>query len=123
MNEESLTKKEIFNKVKNHLLKQNERSLRDNDMDCAYRSPDGKTCAVGCLLLTYDSRIESCSILVLIAEDWEEEKEGDYLKLKELLVEAGVFNHLGLLQDLQALHDYSAPEIWDRKLDELEVTL
>lgn len=44
-----MTKQEIFNKVKKHLLSQNKRSRKSNGI-CAYRGPDNLKCAVGGLI-------------------------------------------------------------------------
>lgn len=59
-----MTLQEIYNKIKNHLLSQNERSLVcvGEEYVCAYRSDSGNLrCAVGALVTddAYDKRIEN----------------------------------------------------------------
>ena len=50
---------EIFDKVAAHLIKQGG-PARDENNDCAYRAPNGRTCAVGCLIpdSAYDPDME-----------------------------------------------------------------
>lgn len=43
-------KQKIFNKVVRHLLKQNKKSLKYDNITCAYRGKDGVQCAIGCLI-------------------------------------------------------------------------
>lgn len=47
-----MTDQEIFNRVWEHLNKQREASVLEttDNAVCAYRTPDGKMCAVGCLI-------------------------------------------------------------------------
>ena len=46
-----MTKQEIFDKVAVHLISQGCKSmLPDSPAVCAYRGPEGRTCAVGCLI-------------------------------------------------------------------------
>ncbi len=44
-----MTKQEIFDKVKAHLLAQGKRAV-NGDGNCMYRGMDGTKCAVGCLI-------------------------------------------------------------------------
>lgn len=44
------TDQEIVNKVTSYLFKQGRKSV-DKNGNCLYRSPDGRMCAIGCLLL------------------------------------------------------------------------
>ena len=43
-------KRQTFDKVKKHLLKQGERSMKADDSICVYHSKEGLKCAVGCLI-------------------------------------------------------------------------
>jgi hypothetical protein len=56
------TLQETFDKMVNHLRKQNSKSLLADERDdtCAYRGKDGKMCAVGCLIEDefYDPSLE-----------------------------------------------------------------
>lgn len=53
------TKKEIFSKVKTHLLTQNKTSENESGR-CLYRGPDKLKCAAGCLITDeqYDITME-----------------------------------------------------------------
>lgn len=99
-----MTDQEIFTKVKNHLLTQNAKSAREIDGACMYRGPNGRMCAVGCLI---PDELYSYSI---------ELNPVGYLP-KEIL------NHLGgnewLLQRLQSIHDLIEVEQWRNALSEL----
>lgn len=45
-----MTKQEIFNTVATHLFTQGVRASSPDGDFCFYRAPDGKKCAVGCLI-------------------------------------------------------------------------
>ncbi len=45
-----LNKQEVFTKVKNHLLKQKQKATTPDRAGCWYRTPDGRTCAIGCMI-------------------------------------------------------------------------
>ena len=45
---EQATAQQVFTQVKNHLLKQNEKSMINGI--CAYRGSNGLQCAAGCLM-------------------------------------------------------------------------
>lgn len=97
-----MTAQEIFNTVYAHLLKQNARAQRANGM-CAYLSPEGNRCAVGCLFTE---------------EEYVPAMEGDDplgLQHRGLLPDRLVPHRL-LLEDLQAIHDGSPPPEWPRRL-------
>lgn len=105
------TKKEVFDFVKAHLLKQNRRS--SNGYRCLYRHPTSETvnaCAVGCLIFD---------------EEYRENMEG--AGVGGLSVE--ILHHmpsfrpnndvLRLLNDLQGLHDRVAEHQWSDQLDNI----
>ena len=105
----SMTSKEVFNHVKNHLLTQGVRSLlsyrESKAVGCAYRD-NGKQlkCAAGCLISDqeYDSSIEG--------NTW------------TTLVNSGKVpsEHSMLIDELQRIHDVSSPEDWESELNSLE---
>lgn len=105
-----MKRREIFDKVKAHLLEQNERSSRINDMDtCLYRGPNGLKCAVGVLIPDdlYHPDMEQVSAEALRrswALPWRE--ADDYF-----------------IQELQEIHDSVLPENWPQELDKVEKTL
>lgn len=99
---EPLSRTEIFKRVREHLLTQNERA--EDDYGCRYRMPDGKRCAIGCLIP--DSLYST-----------EYEHEGiDSLPFVLLEYLGGLYNE-DFLQDLQNVHDGYTPESWPIELD------
>lgn len=58
-----LTRREVFDKVKAHLLAQGKVSVSDGD--CAYRGDDGLMCAAGCLIgdEDYSAEIEGYGVV------------------------------------------------------------
>jgi hypothetical protein len=104
---DSMTAQEIFDKVASHLLTQNARSVRGSSDICAYRSLDGKQCAVGCLIEP---------------EEYEEWMEG--MAIDDLLQQKNVpqtlhdrlNDHMRLLRDLQWIHDRRAIIEWSKQL-------
>lgn len=105
-----MTAQEVFDTVALHLLTQNAKSMLPPDEDfetCAYRSPDGRKCAVGCLIPDdkYDDRVERLNI-----EEVADLLGGD---TGELLLD-----HEDLLDALRQVHDDYDPERWR---DELRV--
>ena len=60
-----LTKQQIFDTVHKHLLTQNKKAVDINETaNCQYRTPEGLTCAVGCLISEdkYNKRWENKSV-------------------------------------------------------------
>lgn len=103
---EYLTKQEIFDKVKKHLLEQGEHAMED--LECRYRTAGGLKCAVGCLI---PDKIYNPSIEGLMVEDLDPK----YLPEVDPL-DAGSF---GLLEDLQYVHDEYPTDIWEEELEEV----
>ena len=100
------TKQEIFNQVKNHLLKQNSQSRTPGNhyssvsSICAYRGLNGNKCAGGCLI---DD------------EEYTKDFEGktwSQLLLKDLVPD----HHATFIRELQIIHDSYYPERWELKL-------
>lgn len=105
---------EVFNIVEKHLLEQNEKSYLcdDEDRSCAYRSERGLKCAVGCLFTdeAYDPAIEGKGIL---------HDERVQAVLEESLGFCPWPELLGLLDDLQGIHDNLNVEEWGQALASL----
>ena len=106
--------KQIINKVENHLLKQNAKSL-NSEANCRYRGDNGMSCAIGCLLPDeiYDPLIEGKGVL------------SDILKARLTHV-VGVQNtaknkKLELLGELQDVHDMYFVEHWPEELAKLRI--
>jgi hypothetical protein len=105
---------DVFNYVKEHLLKQNEKSVDPWSLSCHYRSQkeDGKVlmCAVGCLM---DDRFYS--------EEFENSSPND-LRVRQA-VESSINNwtyNVSLLSELQHIHDEYDPDNWSLRLEYLE---
>lgn len=97
------TEQEVFDQVKDHLLSQNEKSVRFGTKECVYRGPGGLTCAAGCLIGDdeYDTKFEDNTWYALHV---------DKLVPDE---------HYDLILKLQSIHDNEEPQDWPDKLEEL----
>lgn len=89
-----MTSKELFQRVKDHLLKQKVKSINSQGM-CRYLDEKGHKCAIGCLIENYQPEMEA----------WPVEKVVSRIGLNE---------HAVLLFALQWIHD---------NLDNWEVTV
>ena len=115
MKNDLVTDFDVFCYVRSHLLTQNKKSQiteQDDDIDemsntfCAYRSPDGLSCAVGCLIEDnhYSVGLEKNNVtdmavkaaIIKSLPDWEFNEE--------------------LLGDLQYVHDVVSIEKWEAHL-------
>ena len=98
-----MTNQEMFDKVCAHLLTQLSTSLDDTGT-CLYRGPDGKKCAIGCLIPDelYTEDLEKKEIRTLL----------DYsIGNSELSAYLSQFNK-DLLIRLQKTHDAYPPTEW-----------
>ena len=111
----STNQKELFNKVKTHLLMQKAKSKNWAGC-CMYRDGEEKRCALGCLISdeVYDEGLEGEGLC--------ERTSGVKAALEKSGVhfDEGVFD---MLCALQCLHDDSEPDTWATKLDDLEENL
>jgi len=101
-----MTSREVFDTVKAHLLAQGEKSAVGTD--CRYRDPEGRKCAIGCLVKDdlYNEALEGKNVL----------SESVLLALRG----SGVAFEPGLLLALQTTHDHFPPEDWPEQLAEIE---
>jgi hypothetical protein len=108
---------EIYDTVKEHMLKQNARSViirpslwtGEPYEACKYRDNDGRKCAVGCLIKD---------------EFYHPSMEGSLANALPMLVKSGVAVEEGdttyeFLLDLQRTHDGSNVENWKIALEEV----
>ena len=100
---ETATAEEVFTQVRDHLLKQGEKSYGSGG--CLYRS-NGLRCAAGCLIADDEYQPKEME-----GEDWEG------LVVKGLAPMA----HCELISRLQWIHDNYAPHRWERLLREVEL--
>ena len=112
-NQRGYKMKEIFDRVKTHLLEQGARARHSTGV-CAYRAPNGLKCAVGCLITdeAYNDGLEGKNV-----------KSGRVLPA---LIVSGISTDsttLHMLTSLQSIHDREAPANWERELAHLEADL
>ena len=113
-----LTEREIFDKVKNHLLAQGKRSTKiDPTVEispCAYRGTDGLKCAIGCLIpdKLYFASLEGNDVQQLAYEHPEVFPNIEFTP-----------EIISMLYELQIIHDSEDPEIWEAALNQLELEL
>lgn len=105
-----MNKREVFDKVKTHLLSQMLRSVDTAGRMCAYRGAGGLKCAVGCLIPDdlYTPKIEG---------------GGPFSPKLDLILDKlglGDVEMKSFLSELQRIHDNFAAEDWAACLDELE---
>jgi len=102
-----MTPQDIFNKVAEHLLKQNARCQNDED-SCKYRGENNTSCAVGCLLpdSLYSIIMEGETIIGLFEK---------FPKVKTFLGAKNTY----LLRKLQDIHDDEKVENWSILLIEV----
>lgn len=126
-----MTDREIFERVRAHLLKQNARSgivVTDEDgedsTECRYRGPDGMMCAVGCLITdeAYDEAMESALVPGVENGVWVSLGPTSSVAAVSALNASGIparYSTMRLLYNLQSLHDSSPVVNWKSKLDEM----
>lgn len=100
------TLQETFDKIVDHLRKQNSKSLMEAPRDdtCAYRGKDGKMCAVGCLIEDefYDPSLEGNIV-------YDE-------KVKNALRNSGYYiddKFIQLMDSMQKCHDGKDVKDWE----------
>lgn len=102
-------KQKIFNKVYRHLIKQNKQSIAADGGACLYRGPNGLRCAIGCLITNeeYTPNMEAGR-----------RGGGNVFALHESkLLPKRLWKHVGLLRNLQVIHDSNPPKNWIQELN------
>ncbi len=100
-------RREVFKKVASHLLKQNRRASHGGN--CVYRASNGDTCAVGCLIKDEDYSP--------IMENYTVDSNNVKPRLERSLGVKIEPKDLGLLGELQQLHDHAPIEEWKPRLN------
>lgn len=123
-----LTKREIFNKVKNHLLAQGSKAL-SSDGRCAYRGVAHTKCAAGILIENelYDPVIEGRAVSTM-TEGMQGTLNGSTQKCHQKLIDALVASGISeekfpFVRQLQKIHDSSTVSEWPGLLDKLELSI
>jgi hypothetical protein len=113
-------RREVFQRVKAHLLAQGKRSMKrfneesPEGFSCLYRGPEGLKCAVGVLISD-----EAYSPML-------EEQLPSHLEVSNALEASGIQmdSHMeDLLLALQAIHDSARPSHWEENLNIIEEIL
>lgn len=101
---------EIFERVRKHMLTQNQRSA-DEQGECKYRDDQGLMCAVGCLIAdhAYGPHIEGT-----VASDYLVQQA---LRLSGIQLDDDIEF---ILHELQQIHDWRHPDCWEKELLHLE---
>jgi hypothetical protein len=113
---------EIFQTARDHLLAQDARAI-ENDEDgeelgCRYLAPDGKKCAVGCLIKpeAYNPFIEGLAVSGV----YDYQNDAKALALRSALLASGIDTDAEgvrwLLGRLQYVHDDCEPSEWRHAL-------
>ncbi len=111
-----LTPKDIFERMKTHLLAQNAVS-EDDTGSCRLRSPDGRKCAIGSLVRdeVYEAALEGVGISY-----YRHAHDGKLLRaLYALNVNAYDPNVIELLMELEQIHDDASVDQWPHLLSAL----
>lgn len=116
---------EAFDKIATHLATQGKRSVKRKKFEdevelCLYRSPDGLSCAVGCLIPDelYKEKLEG-SRAWTIFDMPEFEKLGDYL-MEGIETGYEMDRFVGFMGAMQGVHD---SETFDIKTELLDVAI
>lgn len=105
----------IFRKVRDHLLQQGERA-QHAAFGCLYRTPDGRACAVGCLIPEEFNPMQLKGATASLLRTLPQCVAGDLQGAAERWVHA-VEPYHELLSALQCLHDFSHPGDWPDRLN------
>ena len=101
-----MTNQEAMDIMVTHLLKQNAKAATGSDgyLTCLYRAPEGKQCAVGCLIPDdqYYELLEDMNLHDVIPE-----------------VDALQGVSYGLLTDMQNMHDQEEPKLWRDQMEDI----
>ena len=105
-----LTTRQIFDRVKAHLLTQRKKAI-DETGDCVYLADNGLQCAVGCLIAPdeYSKEMEGLPV-------YELDKINPSFKNFDL----GNSEQSTILELLQAIHDSNDVDEWENELNRLE---
>jgi hypothetical protein len=108
------TAQQLYDKVVSHLRQQNAKAYDEKTVMCRYRTSDGKSCAVGCLIPdeSYSERMENKMLYFLIS------RNGVEWNFPTELVEE-FKTHQGLLSELQSIHDDLEVDEWETHFQEL----
>lgn len=112
MSQTTDTDRQVFDKVRNHLLTQKQKSERGPGQSCGYRGKNGLQCAVGCLITdeAYNPEIEGEPISQELAQ--------------RCLIDSGITftsKTEAMLLHLQYIHDFEDVSKWEGMLNKAKV--
>ena len=110
-----MTNQQLFTRVSQHLLRQNRQSLLSPD-HCAYRSPTGLQCAIGCLIPKRRYRPEFEGFRIVPPNLHSEISTQVSRAIQRAAGLRGAYQ-LRLAAELQALHDTKKPATWAKGLE------
>lgn len=109
----------IYERVRDHLLKQGVRSFKENNepgdvaSGCLYRGPNNTACAAGCLIADphYSVGLEGWPVLNGVVEE-------------ALVLSIGSDAQLYIkeIRALQQIHDDKEPDVWQHELEQFAMT-
>lgn len=105
------TAQTLFTKVATHLLTQNAKAKDEDDGQCRYRTPEGLSCAIGCLIpeARYRPAFEGVGL-----------GGSDMVKVERILRAAGISAALlPLAATLQNVHDDDEVGVWPVRLEQV----
>jgi len=107
----SLDYQKIFDRVKNHLLTQNAKAVRNlttAGQGCAYRGLNDTKCAIGCLIddAFYHKELEGCGVQEKLVVGALCASLGTKMNTKDI----------SFLGELQIIHDNYLPLAWKTEL-------
>lgn len=105
-----LTRREVYTRVKAHLLQQRKRAFCDVRDRCLFRAPDGTSCAIGALIPDE-----------LYHPDMEKLTTHELIKQHPELAPHGIsYKNADLLGRLMNIHDVASSDSWDEELQAIE---
>lgn len=117
-----MNKHEVWEKVRDHLLKQGKVSRVSPEDICAYRGEGGLSCAVGCLIADehYNPKFEGIAVAPYTETNHPELLTERDVLLREALRKSGIDvddpGTLSLLRELQGIHDCKPVWQWEQEL-------
>ncbi|WP_422451896.1 hypothetical protein [Endozoicomonas sp. ALC066] len=119
------TLRQIFDQVKDHLLKQQVAAKDDSTGECHYHTDNGHQCAVGCLIdeAYYDPCIEGLAVTDIRHSKAPTRRERAKI-LEQALIQSGINTDdtevFILLEGLQTIHDEVKEKHWPSHLKTME---
>ena len=118
MSKSVITNQELFDRIAIHLLLQAEKS-EDYSNVCLYRSVEGNACAIGCLIKEEDYYHNNTYREIEARNINASEVQSVVSKSLDVTLSKG---NIGILEELQKIHDEYSPAQWFNSLSRLAET-